>query len=61
MTKAPKGKPYIMGSVKASTAAIALKKARNKYSGKNVSVKFDYRVGHGMGSWLVYSAHAKRR
>ena len=61
MTTAPKGKPYIIGGVKASTAKIALKRARAKYPGKNVSVKYYFRDTATMNAYNVYSAHAKRR
>jgi hypothetical protein len=43
MTTAPKGKPYIIGSVKAQTSKAALAKARKKFPGSNVSVKVYYR------------------
>ena len=61
MTTAPKGKPYLIGGVKASTSQVALNRARTKYPGMNVSVKFYYKDTTTMNAYNVYSSHARRR
>lgn len=56
MTTAPKGKPYIIGGVKAQTSKAALGKARKKFPGSNVSVKLYYRDTATMNAYNVYAA-----